>query len=177
VTVAKAGRKMKSGLREANGRAKRPTRDDQEANQLRVILSQPHRRGQDNPTDQKHASAFGRFCVRMKLREEIYTASEKFAALVRAWRSAKGVPTQIRIQGSGNGLGPSDEAVKAWGDRIASIEHGVLAKCDPRGYVAIRVMILDEVDGDPRFDEFSREAAFWLAVEMGDVSPRETPFS
>jgi hypothetical protein len=168
---------MKSGPRQPNGELqRRPARDEREACQLSVILNQPHRRGQANPTDQKHASAFGRFCLRMKLREEIYTASEKFGSLVRSWRAARGVPTNLRLGVAGTGQGPSDEAVRAWGDRIASIEHAVLASCDSRGYLAIRTMILDEIDGDPRFDGFSRDAAFLLAVEMGCLSLRNSPF-
>ena len=82
----------------------------------------------------------------------------------------------MRLQAAGNGDPPSDDDVADWGLRIAKVEHGVLANCDPRGYLAIRTMILDEIDGDPRLDEFSRDAALLLAIEMGCMTAKESPF-
>jgi hypothetical protein len=67
--------------------------------------------------------------------------------------------------------------VRAWGDRIAKVEHAVIANSDPRGYLALRVMVIDGNECDPRFGELARASAFWLAVEMGAISPKETPFS
>lgn len=165
---------MKSGPRHPNGQIKRPSRDEREQNQLLVILSQPHRRGQLNPTDQKHASAFGRFCIRNKLAEEIYTASEKYASLVRAWRAAKGVPTTLRMSGSGKGgEGPSAETVEAWGERVAKIERAVVLNSEWLGFMSVRSMILDEIDGDLRLNFLAKIAAYHLAVEMGTLSLKD----
>ena len=175
--MAKAGRKRKEkAVRHPCGQIKQPAKDEKRADQLRVILTQPHRRGTENPMDQKHESSFGRFCIRRKLREEIYTAGGQFAALVRRWRAAKGVPTQLRLGEGGSGLGPSDETVARWGCEIAGIDHGVIARSDPRGYLAIRTMILDEAESDPRLDDLAQVAAFWLAVETGNLTARESPF-
>ncbi len=178
--MAKAGRKRKSSptvsasvKRHACGQIKR---DDGEARQLSVILSQPHRRGSENPIDQKHESAFGRFCIRRKLKEEIYSAAQRYGELIRRWRCAKGVPTTLRLGEGGSGLGPSDETVARWGREIATIEHGILAECDPRGFLSIRSMILDEIDGDIRLDAVSQDAAVWLAINMGTISARDCAF-
>jgi hypothetical protein len=182
--MAKAKHKINPSRREPNGRRQRPTVEIlNEMNRSRddaimsVALAQPHRSGAKDQADPRLESPFGRFCVGWKLRREISVAADDFSALVRGWRAAKGVPSEIRIEGSGNGLGPSDEAVRAWGERIAKVEHAVIAKSDPRGYLALRVMVIDGNECDPRFGVLARMAAFWLAVEMGTLSPKETPFS
>ena len=176
--MSRAGRKRKEHVeRQPCGQIKRPPREESLETMRKFITSQPHRRGAENPTDQKHESAFGRFCVRLKLREQIFIASEHFAALVRRWRAAKGVPTNLRLGQGGSGEGPSDATVARWGQEIAAIEHGILANCDPRGYLSIRTMILDEIDADRRLDKFSTDAAFWLAVEIGTLSAKHAPFS
>jgi hypothetical protein len=176
--MAKAGRKRKERIaREPNGQPQRPTKDQAEALQLRVILCQPHRAGQKNPTDQKHESAFGRFCLRRKLREEIYTAGVQFATLVHSWRIAKGVPSAIRISGGGgSGKGPSDATVHGWTQRIAAI-HRALFVLDKDGYGAVRRMVLEEIECDARLESQAQAAAFQLAVEMGDLTGRDGPFN
>lgn len=178
--MARCGRKPKPGPKEPSGRAKRPTRDEQEANQLRVILNQPHRRGQSNPTDQKHESAFGRFCVRNKLREEIYTGVNAYAAKVRRIQAAWGAPTDLRLgEGGKGGDGPSLEAVRQWEADIEELKASVAANCKDGGIglAGVRKMIFEEADYPIRFDAYLVQASYWIAVEMGDLTAKEGPFS
>jgi hypothetical protein len=178
--MAKAGRKMKSGARQPNGQIKRPTRDEREANQLRVILNQPHRRGQANPTDQKYESAFGRFCIRNKLREEIYTGGNAYAAKVRRIQAAWGAPTDLRLgEGGKGGEGPSVAAVRGWEADMEELKARVIANCRDGGIglAGVRKMIFEEADYPVRFDAYLVQASYWIAVEMGDLTAKEGPFS
>ena len=183
--MSSANRKRKSGAREPNGRPQRSTvqqlkdmERDRSISEMKTVMGQPHRRGLSDPTDPRAESAFGRFCIRRRLRLEIRKGAEDFARLVRGWRAAVGVPTELRLpQEGGNGLGPSDDAVRAWAARIAKIEHAVLARVENGGYLAFRTMVLDDLESDHRLDGQAQVAAFWLAVEMGAITPRESPFS
>jgi hypothetical protein len=171
---------MKSGLRQPNGQLKRPTRDEREANQLRVILNQPHRRGKDNPTDQKYESAFGRFCVRNKLREEIYTAGNQYAAKIRRIQAAWGAPTDLRLgEGGKGGEGPLLEAVRKLEVEMEAVKSRIAANCKDAGigFAGVRKMIFEEYDPPVHFDAHLVQASYWLAVEMGDLTAKEGPFS
>ena len=178
-----ANRKRTSGPREPNGRPQRSTVEqlkemdkERAVVEMKFVMNQPHRKGTINPTDQRHESAFGRFCVRRKLRLEITTAADQFASLVRGWRAAKGVPVELRVSGTGNGEGPSDASVRAWGERIAKIEHAVLAQSSNEGYLALRTMILDDYECNPVYMRPAQEAAVRLAVEMGTLTAKDSPF-
>ena len=175
-----AGRKRKPNIiREANGRANRPTRDEREAKQLQVILAQPHRRGTVNPTAQKHENAFGRFCIRNKLREEIYSAANEYASDVRRVQAAWGAPTDLRLgEGGKGGDGPLVETVRQWEDDLQAIRTSVAARCKDGGvgFAGVRRMIFDGLDPLPQWEPHLVQASFWLAVEMGTMSAKESSF-
>ena len=174
--MARAGRKRKEGVaRRPDGQVKRGA---SEALRRLAMLSQPHRRGSANPTDQKLESVFGRFCLRNKLREEIYTAGNLYGDKVRRLRSVKGVPSSLRLSGQGNGGDPEIETVRGWEEEIDRIRADVVRDCRDAGagLSALRGMILDELPRPRQFDPFIVQAAYWLAVSMKCLSEKEQPF-
>lgn len=176
--MAMAGRKRKSGPREPNGQLQRPTQDENTATQLKVILDQPHRKGAKDPLDRRHESAFGRFCIRNKLRAEIEAAADSYAAKVRRIWAVKGVPTDLRISSNGSGKEPSDEAVARWVLDLDKIHASVVASCKDggTGLAGVKAMILDGRDMPGAADAYLIQAAFWLAVAVGCLSAKDNPF-
>lgn len=133
---------------------------------MSVVLSQPHRRGN---TDQKCESALGRFCLRMKLREELYSAGKNYADITRAWRVAKGVPSQMVSGGPGSGNGPSDATVIEWGKKLARVQMEMQRET-PEGYYAIRLLCLDGVDIEYLNEAQAVDALMVMARDFGYLS-------
>ncbi len=172
--------KKKPGARYACGKRKRPSQNtlasierDSLAQTLSVVLAQPHRRGN---TDQKCSSALGRLVLARKLRSEVYDAGNEYADIVLAWRAARGVPIVVRLNMGGDGLGPSDETVRDWRQRIDRIEAGVSLVASDKGLSLMNSICLD--DQDPNFlDEIITCAALVeLSYILGRLSKNSHPF-
>jgi hypothetical protein len=116
----RAGRRRKSGKRERNGRAQRPpvvVRDVRD-----VALSQPHRRGSNDPFLE---SPLGRFVLCHKLDRLVYDAALGYAKLVRRIFAIRGIP-----QGCGDGHKVLDtgremtaETARCLQDRLDQVER------------------------------------------------------
>lgn len=177
--MKRLGRKRKNAARELNGKPKRPTlqqiaeieRHSRE-HEMAVVLAQPHRRGE---RDQKAASALGRFVLQQKLKEEVYDAGEEYAALVRRWRVAKGVPVQGRV-GPSTGMPLDDATVDTWGKRIASIERRFL-KAGPGVASATIWLTIDDRDLASPSWPLALVGLRALADELGLLKEDQHPFN
>lgn len=140
--------------------------------QMAVVLAQPHRRGSE---DTRCASALGRFVLAQGLRSEVYEAGLDYAKLINRWRSAKGIPTQIREGIGGLGDGPSDETVQSWASQIARIELAIVP-ISHAGFLAMRRLCLDDHDipSSLWFDAAISLGA--LAKTMGNLPQGGHPF-
>ena len=179
--MARAGRKRKELVaREPSGKIKRPTRAEMAAADLRkregersFVLMQPHRNGE---ASQLAGSAFGRYCLRMKMRRELYDAGEEYANVVRRWRAARGIPTDLRLsEGAGTGDGPAGTTVAAWAKRISSLNNTML-NTSKEGFFAVRQMILDGYDIGMDQDGCASETLVALAVDLEFIRAGEHPF-
>jgi hypothetical protein len=175
-----AGRKRKKCQREPNGRPQRPTvvaqneivRERNDA-VMSVVLAQPHRLGSRS---QQRESPWGRFCEDHKLRREIYDGGNAFADLLRRWRAAKGVPTDLRVSEGGNGQGPSDATVKGWTERLASIRLNVVLQTSPGAWLAVEMLLVDRIELPKASIRDGVIGGAALAVEIGAMSARSSPF-
>ena len=177
-----SGRKrdLKLKRREPNGRAQRPTAQAmtqivRERNDavMSVVLAQPHRRGNRS---QWRESAFGRFCDDHKLREEIYDGGNAYADLLRRWRVAKGVPTELRLGMGGSGEGPSDATVEAWTQRLGSVRLNVVLTAGASAWLAVELLVVDNIEIPKSCTRDAIMGAGALAIEMGNMSAKLSPF-
>lgn len=167
--------------REKSGKLQRPSKAQMEAIQkqreeaeMSVVLSQPHRKGN---RDQRCENALGRFIIRMKLRDELYTAGEEFATLTRSWRAAKGVPAQLTRGPLGTGTGPSDKTVAEWGRKLIRVQAAMIENT-PEGWLQVRKLCLDDIDVDALGEGFAIDGLMVLARELGQISTGDMhPFS
>jgi hypothetical protein len=136
-----------------------------------VVLAQPHRRGE---RDQKAATALGRFCLRNKLEPELYQAGEDYAALVRRWRVAKGIPVQGR-PGPSTGIEPDEEKIRGWGRRIIEIEDRLLDGA-PGVMGAIGWLVLSDAEPHPVNEPALIYGLRLLADELGLLPMGRHPY-
>lgn len=167
--MARAGAKRKSGHREPNGRRSRTEPKERIEG---TVLNQPHRRGN---TDQKCASVFGRFCLRNKLRTELYDAGEEYASVTRRWQTAKGIPVQVSSPDPSSGLGVTKEVVKTWQTRMMGMERA-MCEATANGHRAMRQLLLDQNEIGMDQDGLAIIAAEALAVHLGFMRAIESPF-
>lgn len=140
-----------------------------------VALAQPHRRGNDSTLCE---AAFGRFCIRQKLNEAIYTAGEMFRATNQRWRNAKGLYSGHYIEpGLGAEREPTADEIKAMRQAITAMETAIAESA--AGYLGVRTarhVILDGVDL-PGLDKYLVTAMAALAVHLGLLNASGSPFA
>jgi hypothetical protein len=179
--MARTGRKRHELiLREPNGRPKRPTvKQMEEQIRLRgdveklVVLMQPHRGGD---SDQRRASALGRFVMDHKLRPELYDAGNEYAGLVRRLWAAKGVPSDQRGAAGSMGLGPSDATVRGWEKREEALRTALM-RLSSQTFLNIRRITVEEREVKPEFNTEVIAGLMTLAVEMGRLRASEHPYA
>ena len=145
-------RKRKAGLRQPNGRLRRPSKAEREnfakrmeEVEMQTVLRQPHRNGD---RDQNCECELGQFFKRNRhLRRELRDAAEHYRETKRRWRAAWGAPTLDRIEGGG-GLGPSDKTVKAWGREIDEMERAA-DRAVFAGLKQFQELVLEDIDPHP----------------------------
>ena len=170
-----AMRKRKQGLRQPNGRLRRPSKADRESFarrmeevEMQTVLAQPHRNGN---RDQNCESALGRFFIRNKyLRPELKTAAEHYRDTKRRWRAAWGAPTMDRIEG-GSGDGPSDKTVRAWGREIEEMERAA-TNVAVRGLGPFQHLTLQNIDIIPFYDRDIVLVMQAVAIHLGLLDVR-----
>lgn len=177
------GRKRAAGQREANGRLKRPTvaqlKEIEAARyreNMRQVAAQPHRRSAPDPLDPRLENALGRFCVRLKLRPELYDAGQEWASIVRRWRAAKGCPEPMLRGPQGSGLGPSEATVAAWTRLVVEVERELSAHGQAVWFAARQVCI-DDNDLALDQDEAGVLGLIEVAKALGRIARNAHPFS
>ena len=88
-----------------------------------TVACQPHRRGFPDPTAQVVGCAVGRFVTRHKMALVIVDSAEVYATARREWRAAKGIPSELRMDGNGGDFDP--ETVRKLFDTWKAIESAV----------------------------------------------------
>ncbi|CAM5776367.1 hypothetical protein LMIY3S_05492 [Labrys miyagiensis] len=159
--MSRPGRKRALVLREKNGRPSRAlkTAEPPEA----VVLAQPHRRGS---LDRRCASVLGRFCLRLRLRQELTDAGEEYAATVKRWRAAKGIPTPFHNEAAGSGRGAADTTVTAWQRQMLAMERAMMT-AGLKALLAVKQLTLDSNELAMDQDAAGVEGLVALAVHLG----------
>ena len=165
-------RARKSGPRYPSGRLKYATRDPVCDEVTVTVLRQPHRKGD---TDQRRASALGRFVLAYRMRSEIYDSGNEYAELVARWRAARGIPTDVRLGVGGCGEGPADETVREWNKKIEMVHAAITLVAKP-GLPLIRTLILDDRDIDATDAIVTQSALSELAYALGRLGRGAHPF-
>lgn len=168
--MSRRGRKRKSGHRQPNGQLARPM--SKQENPMALVLNQPHRRGS---SDQRCASALGRFCLRAGLRRELYDAGLEYAGVVNRWRAAKGIPLQHHVTG-GTGIDPSDETVARWRRDMLDMEQAMMAH-GIKALLAVKQIALDDADIGIDQDSYAIDGLYAVAENRGLLPDRLGPFS
>ena len=167
--------------RHPNGKLVQPTNEQRagferqiEEAEMQTVLFQRHRRGN---RDQLCESPLGRFFLEnTMLRKELREAAVEFASIKRRWRAAKGIPTDIRPgESSGTGNGPSDETVRAWGNKIDLVESSIKQRC-PRALGPFTQMVIDERDIRPDQAIAVVFALHAAAIALGVLDPHDAPW-
>ena len=181
--MARRGRPRKSGAREKNGRLQRPTLAQlmdadhrQRMAETAVVAAQPHRAWAPDPSSPWLASALGRFCIRYKVRSELYDAASEWTAIYRRWRAASTIPDPLHSSSLGSGLGPSEGTIAAWWRDIERVERALLEGYGQVVLLAVRHLCLDDEDLP---HEAAAEALIGLrvvAVQMGRLPEGAHPF-
>jgi hypothetical protein len=167
--TSRRGRKRALVQREKNGRPSRAFRAQPCETMDSVVLAQPHRRGNADP---RCASVFGRFCLRLKLRSELGDAGEEYAATVKRWRAAKGIPTPFHNEASGSGRGAADLTVATWQRQMLAMERAMM-DAGLKALLAVKQLTLDGNELAMDQDAAGVEGLMALAVHLG-LMPRGT---
>lgn len=97
-----------------------------EESEMRVVLAQPHRRGNRS---QLAESPLGRFVLENRLDRELFDAGEAYGSLKRQWVSAWGAKMMERHGGAGGDI--DCETLKRWKELIEAWEQAMM---DAGGY-------------------------------------------
>ena len=130
-----------------------------------VVLAQPHRRGSD---DRRCASALWAACRRLRLRDELYDAGERYAEMSMAYKASIGLG--VGNVGNGWGIGLSEEAEAAQA-ALAKSRYldaiKVLHRAHPRAFGAVEALCYDQRDC---FDDAAlKKGLMALALHLGTL--------
>lgn len=128
--------------REPNGRHQRDDAEETREQRMATVLAQPHRKGL---TDQRCENALGRFCIRMKLRSELYQAGEEYRNAIRRWRLAKGLPVE-GAHSLGSGQDASPEQVARLFRAMVDAQRVLVEDAGFRSHQAVRALIVEDLD-------------------------------
>ena len=130
--------------REPSGRRQRtPQRiaDAQKAaeeSEMRVVLAQPHRRGNRS---QLAESPLGRFVLAHSLDRELFDAGEVYAGLKRRYLAAWDTPLPDRLGGSGGDI--DSETLRRWRELIDAWEQAMMDGGGYHGRLSVIAMAFD----------------------------------
>jgi hypothetical protein len=155
-----SGRKRKQGPRQPNGQLCRPPKSEVEAEVVKVVELQPHRRFQAKPSDPLHGYALGRLRVAGMgfagdgINEAQHDAGETYGKLRVEWCHAKGIAIpnlpspgmQMVARGLSCSPEPDEEAIikklRAYGDARSAVIHYV----GPRGAELLDRVVVQDYD-------------------------------
>ena len=136
-----------------------------EESEMRVVLAQPHRRGNRS---QLAESPLGRFCLSMELPRELFDAGETYACIVHKWRRAKQVPSTTRLGGSSPE--PEDEEVRKLRELISEWERTMEDAGEWIGKVSAICLAMNEPIDLKINAELASRALYALAKYQGRLS-------
>jgi len=165
------GRKRKFGHREPNGRLQRMLEADRDrrlrAGETFTVMMQPHRRGD---TGRECESPLGRFCLRNKLRSELYDTGIEYGGLVRQFFAAKGIP-QPSSDGGGSGRGVSPEKAIKLKEELERLEKPI-KRSNPLGFSAVRDLTVHEREISPPAEPETVSVLYYLAQMLRKLGRR-----
>jgi len=165
------GRKRKFGHREPNGRLQRIVAAERDqrlrAGETFTVMMQPHRRGDNS---QLSESPLGRFCLRNKLRSELYDTGIEYGGLVRQFFAAKGIP-QPSSDGGGSGRGVSPEKAIKLKEELERLEKPI-KRSNPLGFSAVRTLTVHEQEIPPPVEPETVSVLYYLAQMLRKLGRR-----
>lgn len=180
--MAKRGRPRKAGARQPNGQLRRPTLAQlmeadhrQRMAETAVVAAQPHRAWAPDPHDPRLATALGRFCIRYRVRSELYDAGIEWTETYRRWRAASAIPDPLHSGALGNGQGAADATVLAWERCIERVEEA-LKPYGQGAWLGVRHLCLDDDDLPPDAAPDAIVGLRVLAVTLGRLPAGAHPF-
>lgn len=168
----KTGRPRKASAdRYPCGKAKRPTAQQIAAAQraaeeaeMRVVLAQPHRRGNRS---QLAESPLGRFCLALDLPRELFDAGESYACLRHRWRAAQQAPSQMRLGGT-----PVDvdlDQIRKWEDLLDAWERAMQDAGGWHGKISAMALAMGEPPEIRIYVALAAKALLGLAKHQGRI--------
>lgn len=181
--MAKRGRPRKGGYREKSGRLQRPSlaqlmaaEHKQRMAETAAVAAQPHRAWAPDPHDPRLATALGRFCIRHKLRSELFDAGKEWAETYRRLLAALGAPDPQHSSSLGSGgEGPSKATIDGWERKIESVEIG-LRQYGQSAYLGVRHLCMDDAEIPPHEVADTIVGLRVLAVHFGRLPKGAHPF-
>jgi len=130
-------------------------------------MMQPHRRG-DNRRELE--SPLGRFCLRNKLREELYDTGIEYGGIVRQFYAAKGIP-QPSSDGGGSGHGVSPEKAVKLKEELERLEKP-MKRASVLGFSALRKLTVHEEEIPPPAEPETVSVLYLLAQMLRKLGRR-----
>jgi len=149
----------------SGSRSPREEREQREA--MAVALAQPHRTGSD---DRRLGTPLGRFCRRLRLRDELYDAGEQYCEIVRQAKAAKGFNVPGLAPGESDLGALTEEQIAAMREaavlRLKKADEVLLAIM-PRLPRAMERFAYDQLEPSLYDEDLIRHGLMKLAVSFG----------
>lgn len=129
---------------------------------MRVVLAQPHRRGNRS---QLAESPLGRFCLVHDLPGELFDAGEEYASLKRAWNAHWSGPMPDRLGGNGGDI--DMETLDRWLELIKAWEGAMLDAGGYHGRLTVIALAFDRTEGVRIYPQEAKAALLALAKFQG----------
>jgi hypothetical protein len=139
-----------------------------------VVRNQPHRRGLENPDDDRLGSAWGRFCILHKFAYPVHAAGEDFQNLAVRAGQYRGVTYPVRDKGIGAVNEPEASDVAVVNQNLAAMS-GAINAVDTVALADMREMLL--WDNDVPANSSAKDAAIELAIYVGRLSRDGCPYA
>lgn len=137
------------------------------ADMLSVALSQPHRRGSDDP---RASEPLWQFCRVQRLRDELYAAGERYGEIVRQAKAALGfrVPGLVAGEGERQALSEAQSAaLRELARQYFDDANAILRRVMPRLPVRMEMLCYDARLPAPADEGVIIHGLVALAIEWG----------
>lgn len=138
-----------------------------EESEMRVVLAQPHRRGNRS---QLAESPLGRFVLENRLERELFDAGEAYAAMKRRWLAAWDTPLPDRLGGPGGDI--DTETLTHWRELIEAWEGAMMDAGGYHGRLSVIALAFDRDIGVRIYTERAIASLTALAKYQGRLSSK-----
>lgn len=135
--------------------------------EMRVVLAQPHRRGNRS---QLAESPLGRFVLENKLDRELFDAGEAYAGLKRRWLAAWDTPLPDRLGGPGRDI--DCETLAQWKQTIEAWEGAMMDAGGYHGRLSVIALAFDRAVAVRIYTDRAIAALIALAKFQGRQSDK-----